>query len=96
MTGLSKICAIYRPQNKHGFLHRMLIFSTPLTEKKADEEPDGLFPGLSVSNSEESQLSFFVQLFNDLFCQRFLVGCRGYVASLLRVFKELLRVFFLL
>ena len=59
----------------------MLVFPASFAEEKADKEPCGLFSFSRIKRVKLDELSFIVQLFNYLFCQRLLMGCRSYVAS---------------
>ena len=64
-------------------------FSLPLLPRKRLIKNNAVcsnFPGL-IKRVKLDELSFIVQLFNYLLCQRLLMGCRSYVASLAENFR---------
>ena len=74
-------CRFRLPQNKHDFLHCMLISSTSFTKEKATEEPGGLLQFFRIKRVKLGQLYFFVQLFQRTLLST--LACRGYVTSCL-------------
>ena len=71
----------------------MLVFPASFAEEKADKQPCGLLQFSKITRVTLDELAFIVQLFNYLFCQRFLIVCRSYVASFAESFQVIAECF---
>ena len=70
------------PHGKHGFLHGTLVFPASFAVEKADKETLDLLQFSRIKRVKLDELSFIVQLFNYLFCQRLHMGCQSYNVSI--------------